>query len=60
MPSFTFEKLTQPTGDRVPTIEKKQSGVIATLLDRFAEARMKRILRHDKGLVARPAPKTRD
>jgi hypothetical protein len=46
MPSFTFEKLSQPIRrGRLPAIEKKQRGVIVALLDRVAEARVKRRLR---------------
>jgi hypothetical protein len=61
MPSFTFEKLSQPIRHgRLPAIEKKQRGVIATLLDRVAEARVKRTLRAEKGVIARRQPKPQD
>jgi hypothetical protein len=54
MPSFTFEKLSQPIRrDRLPAIEKKHRGVIVALLDRVAEARVKRRLRKEKGVIAR-------
>jgi hypothetical protein len=53
MPSFTFEKLSQPIRrGLVSATEKKQRGVIVQLLDRFVEARVKRILREEKGVIA--------
>ena len=61
MPSFTFEKLSQPThGGRAPVVEQKQRGVLAALLDRVAEARVKRRLRKEKGVIARRQPKPQD
>ncbi len=32
---------------------KKQRGVIVQMLDRFAEARIKRTLKEEKGVIAR-------
>ncbi len=61
MPSFTFEKISQPIRrGLVPASEKKQRGVIVQLLDRFVEARVKRSLRKDKGVSARPRQKPSD
>ena len=61
MPSFTFEKLSQPIRNgRLPAIDKKRRGVIAALLDRVAEARVKRTLRPEKGVIARRQPKPQD
>jgi hypothetical protein len=61
MPSFTFEKLSQPIRrGRPPAIEQKQRGVLAALLDRVAEARVKRRLRKEKGVVPRRQTKPQD
>jgi hypothetical protein len=61
MPSFTFEKLSQPIRrGLVPASEKKQRGVIAQLLDRFVEARVKRALREEKAVIARGLRKPQD
>jgi hypothetical protein len=61
MPSFTFEKLSQPIRHgRLPAVDKKRRGVIAALLDRVAEARVKRTLRAEKGVIARRQPKPQD
>ena len=54
MPAFTFEKISPPLRrDPLPSIAKKQRGVIVQILDRFVEARVKRTLRAKKGVVAR-------
>jgi hypothetical protein len=56
MPVFTFEKISPPAdrGPIPPVANKKQRGVIVQMLDRFAEARIKRTQREDtKGVVAR-------
>jgi hypothetical protein len=61
MPSFTFEKLSQPIRrGPVPAIEKKQRGVIVQLLDRFVEARVKRMRRGESGVAARREQKSSD
>jgi hypothetical protein len=56
MPVFMFEKISPPA-DRAPippVANKKQRGVIVQMLDRFAEARVKRNQRDDtKGISAR-------
>jgi hypothetical protein len=39
---------------------KKQRGVIVQMLDRFAEARVKRTLRGEKGVIARNDHKPAD
>jgi hypothetical protein len=58
MPAFTFEKISPPVRrGPLPPIEKKQRGVIVQILDRFAEARVKRSLRGKKGAIARRQPK---
>jgi hypothetical protein len=54
MPAFSFEKISPPVRrGPVPSIVKKQRGVIVQILDRFVEARVKRTLRVKKGVVAR-------
>ena len=54
MPAFSFEKISPPVRrGPVPSIAKKQRGVIVQILDRFVEARVKRSLREDKGVIAR-------
>jgi hypothetical protein len=54
MPAFTFEKISPPRerGPVAPVANKKQRGVIIQLLDRFAEARVRRSLKHEKGAAA--------
>jgi hypothetical protein len=58
MPAFTFEKISPPTrrGPIAPIV-KKQRGVIVQILDRFVEARVKRAVRDEKGVVVRKSPK---
>ena len=54
MPAFTFEKISPPVrGGPLPPIVKKQRGVIVKILDRFVEARVKRSMREEKGVIAR-------
>lgn len=54
MPAFTFEKISPPVRrGPIPSIEKKQRGVIVQILDRFVEARVKRTSRDEKGVIAR-------
>ena len=55
MPAFTFEKISPPAdrGLIPPVANKKQRGVIVQILDRFAEARVKRTLKAGKGGLAR-------
>ena len=58
MPAFTFEKISPPIRrGPIPPIAKKQRGVIVQILDRFVEARVKRTLREEKGVIARNDPK---
>ena len=54
MPAFSFEKISPPVrrGPIAPVV-KKQRGVIIQILDRFVEARVKRTLRGEKGVVRR-------
>jgi hypothetical protein len=62
MPAFMFEKISPPTdrGPVPPVANKKQRGVIVQMLDRFAEARVKRTLRGEKGVIARNDHKPAD
>ena len=55
MPAFTFEKISPPTprGPAPPVANKKQRGVIVQMLDRVAEARVKRALKKGKGVAPR-------
>ena len=59
MPAFTFEKISPEKSappirrGPVPSIARKQRGVIVQILDRFVEARVKRSLREEKGAIAR-------
>jgi hypothetical protein len=54
MPVFTFEKISPPIRrGPIPPIAKKQRGVIVQILDRFVEARVKRSMRKEKGVIAR-------
>jgi hypothetical protein len=59
MPAFTFEKISPPVrrGPVPPVANKKQRGVIVQMLDRFAEARVKRARKEkQKGVIARYKP----
>jgi hypothetical protein len=57
MPAFTFEKISPPIRrGPIPPIAKKQRGVLVQILDRFVEARVKRGLRKEKGVIARNDP----
>jgi hypothetical protein len=59
MPAFTFEKISPPVrrGPVPPVANKKQRGVIVQMLDRFAEARVKRSRKEkQKGVIARYKP----
>ena len=50
MPAFTFEKISSRVRRGSPAAAaKKQRGVIFQILDRFAEARLRRKLHADKG-----------
>jgi hypothetical protein len=61
MPAFTFEKISPPAPHGpIPPIAKKQRGVITQILDRFVEARVKRTLLEEKGVIARIERKPRD
>lgn len=51
---FKFEKISPPARrGPISPIARKQRGVIVQILDRFVEARMKRSLREEQGVVAR-------
>ena len=61
MPAFTFEKISPPIRrGPIPPIAKKQRGVIVQILDSFVEARVKRTLREEKGVIARYEKKPPD
>jgi hypothetical protein len=61
MPAFSFEKISPPVRrGPVPSIAKKQRGIIVQVLDRFVEARVKRSLREEKGVIARNPRKPPD
>ena len=55
MPAFMFEKISPPAdrGPVSPVANKKQRGVIVQILDRFAEARVKRTLKEQGGALVR-------
>jgi hypothetical protein len=55
MPAFSFEKIAPPVRQEpiAPVANKKQRGVIIQMLDRFAEARVKRTKREEKRAIAR-------
>ena len=58
MPAFSFEKISPPVGrGPIPSIETKQRGVIVQIIDRFVEARVKRMKRDEQGVIARHQPK---
>ena len=61
MPAFTFEKISPPVrrGPIAP-IETKQRGVIVQILDRIVEARIKRKLGDENGMIARQQSKPTD
>ena len=59
MPAFSFEKISPPVRrGSVSPIAKKQRGVIVQILDRLVEARVKRTLRVEEGVIARRQPKS--
>ena len=61
MPVFTFEKISPPVRrGPLPPIVKKQRGVIVQILDRFAEARVKRTLKQERDVIARKRLKPSD
>lgn len=54
MPAFTFEKISPPLrGGPLPTIAKKQKGLLVQILGRFVEGRVKRSLREEQSVIAR-------
>jgi hypothetical protein len=72
VPAFTFEKISRPARPAAKanvastakgssaTGEGKQRSVIGQMLDRFVEARAKRTLRAEKGLIAGHARKAHE
>ena len=61
MPVFTFEKISPPVRrGPIPPIVKKQRGVIVQILNRFVEARVRRAVREENGVVARRQQKPSD
>jgi hypothetical protein len=56
MPAFTFEKISPPVRrGPIPSVARKQRGVIVQILDRFVDARVKR---EEKGVIARNQKKS--
>jgi hypothetical protein len=56
MPAFTFEKISPPVRrGPIPSVARKQRGVIVQILDRFVDARVKR---GEKGVIARNEKKS--
>jgi hypothetical protein len=55
MPAFTFEKISPPAKRTAatPVANKKQRGVLVQVLDRLAEARVRRKLKEEKGASTR-------
>lgn len=54
MPAFTFEKISPPARrGPIPSIKKKQRGVIVQILDRLVEKRVNRARREEKNVFAR-------
>jgi hypothetical protein len=54
MPAFTFEKISPPVRrGPIPPIVKKQRGLIVQVLESFVEARVKKSMREEKGVIAR-------
>lgn len=62
MPAFMFEKISPPENRSPipPVANKKQRGAIIKILDRFAEARVKRGRREEKGVIARNSSRQPD
>ncbi|HTD00437.1 MAG TPA: hypothetical protein VK734_22060 [Bradyrhizobium sp.] len=62
MPVFTFEKLSPPARRvaNAPATDKKQRGVISSMLDRLTEARSKRRTSKERTVSARKKPKAQD
>jgi hypothetical protein len=61
MPAFTFEKISPPVRrGPLPSIVKKQRGLIVQMLDSFVEARVKKNSRDEKGVIARYEKKPPD
>jgi len=62
MPVFTFEKLSPPARRvaKAPATDKKQRGVISSMLDRLTEARSKRRTSKERTVSARKKPKAQD
>jgi hypothetical protein len=59
MPAFTFEKLSPPDrrAANTPAADKKQRGVISSILDRLTETRGKRRPQQERTASARKKPK---
>ena len=54
MPAFTFEKISPPVRrGPIPTIVKKQRGLIVQILDSFVAARVQKSMREEEGVIAR-------
>jgi hypothetical protein len=59
MPAFSFEKLSPPVRRvaNAPAANKKQRGVLFSMLNRLVEARSKRGLKKERIISARQKPK---
>jgi hypothetical protein len=62
MPAFTFEKISPPARRvaNAPATDKKQGGVISSMLDRLAESRSKRRTAKERTVSARKKPKAQE
>jgi hypothetical protein len=63
MPAFTFEKISPEKAPAssgrapvAPVANKKQRGVLVQVLDRLAEARVRRSLKNGKGVASGKPP----
>ncbi len=58
MPAFTFEKISPPAArNPAPPVVKKPRGVLAHMIDRFVDARIRKSERRASGRTAPPQPK---
>jgi hypothetical protein len=61
VPAFTFEKISPPVRrGPIPPIVKKQRGLIVQILNSFVEARVKKSMREEKGVIVRNENKPPD
>jgi hypothetical protein len=60
MPVFSFEKISPPVRRPIAPTARKPGGFIVQILDRLAEARVRRSLREDKAAIMAGKRKARD